>query len=250
MSLRHGDLKDTIFPLISLDEFDPKSGKPEEVVVIGFYAKDDDPARDFNTFVQRGSVDVLDTEVSPNPDELGRYLIFVELERNEIFPETFKYLVKDIENLTGKMDWKVKPYLTDEAVPLTDPALDQYFITDPELYMPKSEFKLLNTVSEALQRSDLSGLTYSGPYAIMSAMNCVVAGKIVDAGSYTDVTNRNQLGGSPILFAESVETNSLRKMLGSQWNVVTLEGKGTALTDPHRETTILLTDLQYVYRTV
>jgi hypothetical protein len=37
MALREEDLKDTVLKKISLDEFEPKTGKEEDVAVIGFY---------------------------------------------------------------------------------------------------------------------------------------------------------------------------------------------------------------------
>ena len=83
MSLKNEDLKGTILPTVSIDEFEPKAGDNENVIVVAFYLIDQDPAEDLNTFIQRGVVDTLDVEVSPNTDDDGRYLVFVEMARNE-----------------------------------------------------------------------------------------------------------------------------------------------------------------------
>ena len=66
-------LKGTVLETITVDEFTPKSGVSEEVAVIAFRLNDDAPAQDLNTYIQRGYIDVIDAEVSPNPDEDGNY---------------------------------------------------------------------------------------------------------------------------------------------------------------------------------
>ena len=101
-------LKGTVLDQITIDEFTPKSGVSEEVAVVSFYAKDDEPAQDLNTYIQRGYIEVIDAEVSPNPDKDGNYLVFVEIERNQHFLDVFLRLVKDIENLTGSLDMESK----------------------------------------------------------------------------------------------------------------------------------------------
>jgi hypothetical protein len=106
--MRPGDLEHLILPDVSVDEFEPKSGQPDNVVVVGFYAEDQEPANDLASFIERGSHDILDTEVSPAPDENGRYLIFVEMNRDEsMFDNTVKIL-KDIGKLTDVDEWKIK----------------------------------------------------------------------------------------------------------------------------------------------
>ena len=74
MSLKNGDLAGTVLQEVSIDEFEPKAGDDLEVIVVAFYLTDEAPAEDLNTFIQRGFIDTLDVEVSPNTDEEGRYL--------------------------------------------------------------------------------------------------------------------------------------------------------------------------------
>ncbi len=114
--LRPGDLEHLILPSVSVDEFEPKSGQPNNVVVVGFFAEDQEPANDLASFIERGSHDILDTEVSPAPDENGRYLIFVEMTRDQsMFDRTIKIL-KDIEKLVNVSEWDIKFYGSDNTI--------------------------------------------------------------------------------------------------------------------------------------
>jgi hypothetical protein len=114
--LRPGDLEHLILPSVSVDEFEPKSGQPNNVVVVGFFAEDQEPANDLASFIERGSHDILDTEVSPAPDENGRYLIFVEMTRDQsMFDRTIKIL-KDIEKLVNVSEWDIKFHGSDNTI--------------------------------------------------------------------------------------------------------------------------------------
>src|SRR5690606_30290855 len=82
-SLFPGDLKDLIKPVVSIDEFEPKIDPA--AIVLAFYAREEDPAFDLSRFIEFGPINsVLDTEVSPAPDEDGFYLVFVEIEAKDI----------------------------------------------------------------------------------------------------------------------------------------------------------------------
>lgn len=121
-------LKDTILDKITIDHFSPKSGTEEEIIVVAFYAVDKDPAHDLETFLQRSALEIVDVDVSPNPDEDGYYIVFVELEKDRQIVEKISFLIKDIENITGELDWKVKPYLAVDWYSLDDPEFLKYFI--------------------------------------------------------------------------------------------------------------------------
>ncbi|MHA1289396.1 MAG: hypothetical protein ACTSPB_18565, partial [Candidatus Thorarchaeota archaeon] len=123
MGLRHLELKDMVLPLISIDEFEPKSGTNEEVIVVTFFCKDELPAIDLDEFIDKSVIEFLDSEVSPNPNEDSYYLVFVEFKRQPNFWIKLYDLVKDIENVAGKAKWRVQPYLVDQLYKLTDTEL-------------------------------------------------------------------------------------------------------------------------------
>lgn len=108
--LRPGDLQDLVLPEITVDDFEPKSGSPENVVVVSFYVKDLDPAQDLASFIERGAHNILDTEVSPAPDEDGNYLVFVEMHRDETLTDSFMKILEDIKKVVSIDKWNVEFY--------------------------------------------------------------------------------------------------------------------------------------------
>ena len=105
--LRPGDLQHLILNKVSIDQFEPKSGDEKEVLVMGLYSKDEEPAQDLARFIERGYVGVKDTEVSPGPDEDGNYMVFVEIQKDK---ETMKRVVEilnDIKSVTTVNEWQL-----------------------------------------------------------------------------------------------------------------------------------------------
>jgi hypothetical protein len=220
MSLKNGDLAGTVMPEVSIDEFEPKAGDDLEVIVVAFYLTDEAPAEDLNTFIQRGFVDTLDVEVSPNTDEEGRYLVFVEMSRDDTFPNKFQALLKDVGNLTGTMDWQVKTYFSDDRVfSATDPELYNYIIVDPEQYVPKDKFKMKEideAITEFFGASLVTNLTIDGNVVTLIGNNRRIVAEVVDVGDYDVVIGRNFLSESAFGVGQNpFEAKVLMSILGN-----------------------------------
>lgn len=220
MSLKYEDLHGTILSTISIDEFEPKAGNTKEVIVVAFYLLDKDPADDLNTFIQRGYIDTLDVEVSPNTDDDGRYLVFVEMERNETFPNKFKALLKDIENVSGEMEWKVKTYLSDDReFDVNDPEVYDYIITRPEEYVSKGEFmkeSIQKEVTSFLQESNIMYFGIEGNNITIGRGSKEIIAEVVDIGDYDTVIGRNFLSESAFrLTNRPIEATILTGLLGN-----------------------------------
>ena len=97
--VEHGDLQSLVSSDVSVAEFEPKTGTDDDVVVIGFFCKDEAPAEDIATFIEKSTVNILDTEVSPNPYENGFYLVFVEVENENLMQTVFE-LLDDVSRLS------------------------------------------------------------------------------------------------------------------------------------------------------
>lgn len=104
-----GDLQSLVSSDVSVAEFEPKTGTDDDVVVIGFFCKDEAPASDLATFIEKSTVNILDTEVSPNPDENGFYLVFVEVENENLMQIVFE-LLDDVSRLTEIEEWSIDFY--------------------------------------------------------------------------------------------------------------------------------------------
>lgn len=220
MSLNYGDLKNTILPTISIDEFEPKAGNTEEVIVVAFYLTDKDPAEDLNTFIQRGVIDTLDAEVSPNMDNDGNYVVFVEMERNETFPEKFKALLDDIKNISGNINWKIKTYLSDDAeFTVDDPSLYKFIIIRPDEYVTKDEFmkeSIQDKVMEFFRDANISTLTFENDTITLGYNGKKIVAEMIDVGDYDTVIGRNFLSESAFrLTNRPIEATILSSMLGN-----------------------------------
>jgi hypothetical protein len=219
MSLKNGDLAGTILSTVSIDEFEPKAGDTKEVIVVAFYLNDQEPAEDLNTFIQRGFIDTLDVEVSPNTDEEGRYLVFVEMSRDDTFPNKFQALLKDVNNVAGDMEWEVKPYLSEHSYQANDPELYNFIITNPDDYVSKDEFTMASMkedISAFFKTSMVTNLTIdNNSVTLVNNRNKIIA-EVVDVGDYDTVIGRNFLSESAFRVGKNpYEANVLEGMLGN-----------------------------------
>jgi|TARA_B110000196_G_scaffold292617_1_gene280370 hypothetical protein len=105
--VEYGDLAGLVDSKVSVAEFMPKTGTEEDVIVIGFYAKDEEPAKDLAKFIERGVTPMLDTEVSPNPNDVGMYIVFVEVENEDLMNTTLS-LIHDIAGLVKNKSWDIQ----------------------------------------------------------------------------------------------------------------------------------------------
>jgi hypothetical protein len=149
MALKEGDLKDVVLKKISIDEFEPKTGDAKDVLVLGFQVTESNVGDDLYGFLNGSDVTIRDIEVSPNPNDDGFYMVFVEMDRNESVVESIKSLLRDTERLAGKLRWEAKTYLNDEYLPLSEDEIYQYIITDPNNYVTREEFEEKRAVEEA-----------------------------------------------------------------------------------------------------
>lgn len=249
MSLKNGDLAGTILPDVSIDEFEPKAGDEMDIIVVAFYLNDEEPAEDLNTFIQRGFVDTLDVEVSPSTDEEGRYLVFVEMSRDDTFISKFQALLKDVGNVSGNMNWAIKTYFSDgKSFSYNDPELNNYIIIDPSDYVPKDKFKM-NDMKESItnffNNSLAADLTIDGNIVTIAGNGRVVIAEVIDVGDYDTVIGRNFLSESAFGVGQNpFEAKVLLSILGN-CQVLPL---GKYLCVNNDDTVMLLKDTQIKYR--
>lgn len=119
-----GDLEDLVLPMISVDEFVSKVG--DDAIVFGFYVSDRDGAVDLNRFIQKSPLKILDTEISPAPDQRGFYVVFFEILINDRLPEVVGELLKEIEPLVMIEKWKMQIRGQDDLLPFSEKTLTKY----------------------------------------------------------------------------------------------------------------------------
>ena len=148
MAIMEKDLVNTVIKTISVDEFEPKTGELEKVMVVGFFVINNGPGDDLYQFINNSIIEIRDVEVSPNPNEDNKYMVFVEIDRLDDSFETFKELVKEVELVTGSLDWQVQTILYDEPLSINDPSLEQYIQSTPGQFLSREEFNELHAPEE------------------------------------------------------------------------------------------------------
>ena len=117
--MREGDLADLVLPLMDVDNFVSKVD-PSECIVFGFYVHDEDAAKDLNRFLQKSSVPIMDTEISPAPDQHGYFMVFVEMMNNDQLPEQVTAILAEIKTLVDIEDWQMRVRKTDGLIPFSE----------------------------------------------------------------------------------------------------------------------------------
>ena len=110
MALDPQDLEGRIEDTVHFDEYKPKMGNDDAVIVATFKVFGKQPAYDLENFIEKGYDWVIDAETSAGEISEGRYLVFVEAERRTSYPRKFMDMINDIKNLTDVEDWKIVYY--------------------------------------------------------------------------------------------------------------------------------------------
>lgn len=138
-SLEEEDLIDRVKHVIHFDEYTPKLGTDDQIIVATFKVLGLEAAKDLEGFLEKGYQWILDAETSPGEISDGYYLVFVEAERRTTFSEKFMSLVNDLQAVTTRPaeDYKMLYYKgtrQDKTVDLTLDNLTQYVPNSPKLY--------------------------------------------------------------------------------------------------------------------
>ncbi len=180
MALKENDLINTVLKKISVDEFEPKTGTSENVLVLGFQLSENLPSKDLYKFLNNSVVEMRDIEVSPNPNPDGYYMVFVEMDRQDTVLANIKSIVEEVERLSGKLNWEVSTTLSEESIGLDDEELVKYIQTDPDNYMSKDEFvSQLEAVQQKEEENRLEEEAKDNSNNILEFLN---ASNILEAG--------------------------------------------------------------------
>ena len=135
------DMEGLMKPTIFVDEFAAKMGDDDDIIVISFFVRDLQAAKDLMAWFEKGYDFVLDADRSPGEIKPGRYLVYVELRRRSTAPLNINTLLDDLSSLTefepedwrmsykGKeSDWSEEAFA--EQVPLTPDAYRERYEGD------------------------------------------------------------------------------------------------------------------------
>ena len=138
-SLDYHDFKNQVEPVVSVDEYEAKTGSDDDIVTLAFTVKGKMASQDLSNWFERGYDYVLDSQISKGEVERGKHLVFVELERRSKVPERIIELLDDMETLTAiPLDsWTI--IIDEEEVDPNLDALQARIIKSPHEYRKLKE---------------------------------------------------------------------------------------------------------------
>jgi hypothetical protein len=148
-SLGFKDLDGLLKPTIHVDEFSSKMGDDDDIIVISFFVRDPQAAKDLMMWFEKGYDFVLDADRSPGEIRPGRYLVYVEIRRRSTAGSNVEQLLDDLNTLTEWEDstaWTM--HYRGREIPFTRDAFDSTVPLTPRAYRERYE-KDLNEVRVA-----------------------------------------------------------------------------------------------------
>lgn len=108
--LQYRDLDGILKPTVHVDEFSSKMGDDADIVVLSFFVRDKNAARDLVAWFEKGYDFVLDADRSPGEIKPNRFLVYVELRRRSAVPRQLQEILDDLGTLTEfqPQDWQIR----------------------------------------------------------------------------------------------------------------------------------------------
>jgi len=103
--LPKGIFYNLVLDKILVDAFKPKFGSDKDLAVFSFFVKQRDAANKLMSYIMQKNFDILDIEVSPDPKKNGKYILFIEMNRNKNMFITMNKLLLHIDHLVSIKQW-------------------------------------------------------------------------------------------------------------------------------------------------
>jgi hypothetical protein len=139
-SLGFKDLEGMMKPTIHVDEFSSKMGDDDDIIVISFFVRDAQAAKDLMMWFEKGYDFVLDADRSPGEIKPGRYLVYVELRRRSTAGGHVETLLNDLNTLTefaNSTDWTM--HYRGKDIPFSRDTFDSTVPLTPRAYRDRYE---------------------------------------------------------------------------------------------------------------
>lgn len=148
MTLEYKDLTGMMKPTLHIDEFESKMGEDEDVIVLSFFVRDQQAAKDLTNWFETGYDFVIDADRSPGEIKPNRYLVYVEIRRRSTAASKIQELLDDLGTLTefDAADWSMR--YRDRTVPWSENTFEELVPLSPRDYREREE-KNLNEMRTA-----------------------------------------------------------------------------------------------------
>ena len=142
-SLDFKEMEGLIKPTVHIDEFSSKMGDDDDIIVVSFFIRDAQAAKDLMNWFEKGYDFVLDADRSPGEIKPNRYLVYVEIRRRSTAGGHVEQLLNDLNTLTefeDSADWTM--HYKDQSVPFSRDTFDQLVPLSPKAYRERYESDL------------------------------------------------------------------------------------------------------------
>jgi hypothetical protein len=99
-ALQYKDLEGMMKSTVHVDEFAAKMGDDDDIIVLSFFVRDLQAAKDLVAWFEKGYDFVLDADRSPGEIKPNRYLVYLEIRRRRSAPQHVQTLLDDLSTLT------------------------------------------------------------------------------------------------------------------------------------------------------
>ena len=139
-ALAFKDLEGMMKPTVHVDEFSSKMGDDDDVIVISFFLRDAQAAKDLMNWFEKGYDFVLDADRSPGEIKPNRFLVYVEIRRRSTAGGHVEQLLDDLNTLTEFEDssaWTM--HYKGKHVPFSRDEFDRLVPLSPRAYRERYE---------------------------------------------------------------------------------------------------------------
>lgn len=121
-------------PTVHVDEFSAKMGDDDDIIVVSFFVRDAQAAKDLMAWFEKGYDFVMDADRSPGEIKPSRYLVYVELRRRSTAPQNIQMLLDDLSTLTEfePDDWIM--HYNDKQTPWSEESFAKQVPLTPDAY--------------------------------------------------------------------------------------------------------------------
>ena len=190
--LRRGDLKNSIDPIFTVDQFKSKMGEDKDVMVLRFRVEDKNPAIDIMEFLEKGYPFVLDADISSGEEKDGKYSVFVELERSKAASTQIKEILSGISQLCDNYEWKFRFHRDYHSMDFSEDAITEAVPLTPEEYESKLVEYQNADVNEFFDQGGLNGVNVDEDNNVTfeKAYSESLTAELVDIGDYETLKDK------------------------------------------------------------
>ena len=150
MGLKHGDLRMTISDHIEVDRYKAKMGTDEDVCVVNFHVESREAGQDLVNFLESGYEWILDAAVSPGTNRHGKYMVFVEMERNADIRDNVGYMLREVSKVAELDEWKMRYNKSSISKDVTEETLSEIPNSSESYNGFLTDSKLIDNIKKAI----------------------------------------------------------------------------------------------------